>query len=62
MPITDDPRWSCFRKKAYLTAAVARAAAQSARDRSGNDAIYPYQCEHCSLFHIGRARQYQQAE
>lgn len=59
MPMTTDPRWSCFRKKAYPDERVAKAVARDVRARSGVESIAAYRCEECGLFHIGRSRQYQ---
>lgn len=53
MPLTDDPRWSCYRKRAFPTEALARrAATRAAVER--NVSLNTYGCKHCGFWHIGR--------
>lgn len=47
-----DPAWSCRRKKAYPTEAVARRVAVSVLTAAGVS-LRPYACELCGMWHVG---------
>jgi hypothetical protein len=55
MPVTTDPRWSCFRKKAYPTEAIAKKVANKIKHEHDAE-VRAYQCDHCGLFHIGAGK------
>lgn len=46
-------QWSCNRKKAYPTEAIARSVARGVRERSGAFVV-AYACLHCGRWHVGR--------
>lgn len=55
MPMTDDPRWSCFRKKTYPGEKAAKAVARNVRLTRGVE-VHAYSCPTCLSWHIGSGR------
>lgn len=53
MPLSDDTRWTCYRKKSYPTEAIARKVANRIKFEQGV-VLNVYGCTSCGRYHLGK--------